>query len=320
MSWFESWWNPKPPPWARFFTRAEYGRFLRLVRQYFRSRGVKHRLGDGVVIVEGWHSDVQQCGLLNLAQMCHQSDAADWPKIIAVHFDGFQRHRAESARAAELAGDFDRIAPLLAVRLYHADYLKEHRELKFIHRRDLPGTVSILVYDLPSSIETVSREDMERWERTPDELFAIGLDNLRVHSIPEVKRIDVGKGVEIKLLAGEDYFVASHALLLAERPDLLGRYGALVGVPHRHALLTYAISDMTVVEAVNRLIPAIIGMEMEGPGSISPLLYWYHEGSYVDLPYRIERQTLIFQPPEAFLLMLGELSAEAGNDDSTDEQ
>lgn len=314
MSWWKSWWRPPPPSWARFFTKAEYYRFLHEVESYFKKRGLPIAIQDSVVnILSGMPGGVQRCGLLNLAQRCKQEpDQAAWSELIAAHFDGFERHLAESARVQELVADFERIAPLLALRLYPGSYLDGETATHCVYRTDLPGTVTVLVYDLPSSIQNVRPADVAVWGREVDELFEIALDNIRLHSHPQRTEVACGDGLALQVLSGPDYFVASHALLLDEHPDCVGLYGALVGVPHRHALLAYPIRDVRVLKVVQPMLAAIIGMELSGPGSISAQLYWYHGGSFAPLPYRISRNRLIVEPPTPFLEMLQSL---AGTDE-----
>jgi hypothetical protein len=310
MNWWKSWWRPAPPAWARFFSKGEYYRFLEEIRGYFRRRGLAIVIEDSILCVPaGLPGGIQRCGLLNLAQRCKQeADAATWPGIIAAHFDSFERHLQESARVQEIARDFERVAPLLAVRLYPQEYLEGDTARHCVFRRDLPGTVTVLVYDLPSSIQNVRPGDVASWGRDVEEIFEIALDNVRLHSIPQRSEVACGDGIALQVLTGQDYFVATHALLLDEHPACVGIHGALVGVPHRHAVLTYPIRDMAVLRVVQPMLGAIIGMERDGPGSISSQLFWYHDGSYERLPYRVDRQRLIVEPPAPFLELLQTLA------------
>ncbi|HMP03928.1 MAG TPA: hypothetical protein PKC45_15655, partial [Gemmatales bacterium] len=125
MTWWKAWWRPRPPAWARFFTKTEYYWFIDLIHQYFTRRQQRYVLEVGVVrVLDGMPGGVQRCGLLNLAQRCKQEgDLGQWGELVAVHFDGFRQHLVESEKVQELAQDFERVAPLLAVRLYPQEYL-----------------------------------------------------------------------------------------------------------------------------------------------------------------------------------------------------
>lgn len=298
-----------PPAWANFFTPQQYRAFLNGVEAYFAQQKRAIVLGDGVVYVDDPKSGGKhQLGLLNLAQMCARNEEKEWPEVIADHFRTLEKSHNEQKVLEERLSDFDRVAELLSVRLWPENYLAELDRAKILHRKDLPGTISALVFDLPSSIRNVTPEEAQAWGKSPAELFDIGLANVRETCIPDVSEQEMGEGVTLTLFSDESFFVASHALLLDQHPECVGPFGALVGIPHRHVLLAYPIEDLRVMQAVPMIIPVIAGMERDGPGSISPMLYWYQDGDFTNLPYRIEKNTLHFSPPEDFVEMLNLLA------------
>lgn len=293
------------PPWAHFFSGPQYQEFIGLVEDHFRRKKLRYRLGDGVVFLhESEPGDNHQLGLFNLAQLCARHPQAEWPNIVADHFRTMEKSQREQKVLEERLEDFGRVEELLAVRLWPEDYLGQINRDKLIHRVDLPGTVSALVFDLPSSIRNVTPEEAELWGKGPDELFEIGLAQVRENCIPDKTDQEIAPGLTLRLLSDESFFVASHALLLEDHPECIGRFGALVGVPHRHVLLAYPIEDLRVIQAIHLLIPIILGMERDGPGSISPRLFWYRDGEYTDLPYRLEERNLHFSPPSDFVEMI----------------
>ncbi len=95
---------------------------------------------------------------------------------------------------------------------------------------------------------------------------------------------------------------------MQDHPQLIGTYGSLVGVPHRHAVLIYPIENIEVVKVITNLIPIITGMYSEGPGSLSPDLFWHRDGILEQLPYQLEDNTIQFTPTERFLEMLNSLA------------
>ena len=58
----------------------------------------------------------------------------------------------------------------------------------------------------------------------------------------------------------------SFSTLNDENKHLVGTHGALVGLPHRHIALIYPIENISVMGAINTLIPVIYGMFGERPG------------------------------------------------------
>lgn len=301
-----NWRKPeRHPAWATFFSHAQYRHFRRLIEGYFHGKHQPFAWGEGVITLRPDEpGNLQQLGLVNLAQLCARNDPREWAQIVSDHFQTLEKSQTEQKALQERLDDFDRVAELLAVRLWPEDYLGELDRTRMIYRRDLPGTISALVYDLPSSIRNVTPEEAQGWPADHDRLFQIALSNVRETCIPDVSQQELGEGVEVTLLSDESFFVASHALLLDEESPCLGTFGALVGVPHRHVMVAYPIESMRVVQAIPRMIAVVAGMEREGPGSISARLYWYQNGDYVDLPYEIKGDSLHFSPPEEFVEML----------------
>ena len=78
-------------------------------------------------------------------------------------------------------------------------------------------------------------------------------------------------------------------------------------MPHRHAMMIYPIENIQVTEAIRALIPAVFGMYHEGPGSLSPKLFWLYKGELIDLEYSLSDAGFDFKPPEKFIEILNQL-------------
>ncbi|MEV7525156.1 immunity 49 family protein [Streptomyces sp. NPDC091371] len=111
---------------------------------------------------------------------------------------------------------------------------------------------------------------------------------------------------------GDSHFVAGTALYLSELArqvtgESLPAAGALVVVPTRHLLAYHPIADGSVADAVNDLAAYALGAYEDGPGSLSPRVYWWHRGALTSLTV-IDEDTLTFslRPPQQLLgLMKG---------------
>ncbi|HDQ70704.1 MAG TPA: hypothetical protein ENN19_01255 [Chloroflexi bacterium] len=297
-----------PPEWADFFTGQAYEAFLQLVLDYFQEREIEVTVGDGVLVDQ--ERDIH-FGLQNLAQMCNQSDYGDWPEIIKIHFESLRRAEDERRDLDQQKQDFSKIRDILAVRLWPADYLSSLKHVDIVYREDIAGTVSVLVFDLPNSIIQVSVDDAALWDREIDDLFDVGLQNTWKGAAPDILMEDLGDDVRVAVFQGNSFYIATHALLLEDYARYVGTYGALVVIPHRHVMVCYPIEDASVIAAVEKLIIITIQMYNEGPGSISPRLYWYEDGRFIDLPYQIADRQLHFAPPERFTAFLNELADSA---------
>jgi hypothetical protein len=166
--------------------------------------------------------------------------------------------------------------------------------------------VMTLVFDLPHTIENLRPEDTLNWNKKIDELIEIGLLNINKNNPLEISEQKLG---DFKIwFIQSDHFYASNIILdKKELAKYIGSKGALIGIPHRHAVLIYPIENLEVVKAINTMIPITKGMYGEGPGSISSHLYWYNGEKLINLPYDLSDKTLKFTPPESFLNMLNTL-------------
>ncbi len=303
------------PDWARFFTPGQYERFVACIREHFSQQGVEAAIDDGILTTTSpAGAQPMQLGLLNLAQRCHLAgDALGlWRKIVAEHFDKLKASAREQQDLAGVIGDFSRIRPHLALRIWPEEAMTNLMG-KVVSRQDLDGTLTMLAIDMPSGIGSVAIDQIAPWGLSEDELFAIALDNIRRNFPVQVSNVG-SADKPIVLLSADHYYVATHALLLKDHPQCLGEYGCLMGIPHRHVVLCHPIRDMSVVQAVQALIPALIGMESEGPGSITSNLYWYHEGQFTNLPFESGQDQMRFMPPDDFVDLLNRIVSEKGGE------
>lgn len=299
------------PEWAAFFTAEEYRAFLDAIDSYFKGMDVTYILEDGTIEVDPESFRFSKLGLSNIAQVCKQHETADYPELINGHFTTMLKALEFDRTFDENITDFEKIRQYLAVRLYNAEYiayiggLEDDGEMS-VHRFVAEDVYAMLVFDLPDAIRNVQPSHVLDWSKDEDELFAIGIANIRENYPMEITREDMG-GFTIWFVNNDHFFTANILYELEERPELIGRHGSLIAIPHRHSALIYPIEDLGVVEAIQKLIPAAYGMHEEGPGSLTPNLFWYHDGIFTSLPYEVREEKLHFIPPESFLDMLNRL-------------
>ncbi len=293
------------PTWASFFTHEQYATFLAEVSNYLSERNIDGTIDDGTVNI---NQGDQRLGLQNLAQICNQNDGAQWREIVFQHFDSVYSSIVEEDFSAAKGASFEQIRSQLAVRLQPDQILNSEASEHIVYRVHLPGTVSLLALDMPTAISSVTWEMVQGWNKTVDELFEIALDNIKQQPFPKPDTVTADDGTELISFFGDDFFVTTRALFFSTQPDLLGAYGSLVAVPHRHAMLCYPIYDMEVLSAISTMLPATIGMYSEGPGSLSAQLYWYDGEEFMLLPYQLDGAQLNFEPPLEFVQMLENLS------------
>jgi hypothetical protein len=287
------------PPWAGFFKPEQYRAFLDAVELALVDRELEAVGRDGVVAVALPDGRPLQLGLQNLAQQCARLPRQRWATTIGDHVDTLLRAEAETDAFDRT--DFEAVKSLLKVRLYPAEGVADSEASAVVLARPAAGLVGVLVYDLPHTVASVPPEEVAAWGRSESELLALGLQNLAAEPAPKREDVEVERGVVLRLVSGPSFFVASHLLCLERLLPQKLEYGALVCVPTRHLLLVHAIRDSRVLMAVNALIPQSYLYHQRGPGSLSPNLYWWHDGQLTHLPTSVERDAVKFTPPPEFV-------------------
>ena len=296
------------PDWATFFSAAEYKAFVSELENYFKQLNVEYELGDGVVNVDENAFGFGKLGLTNVAQVCKQGNPKHYKSIITAHFDALIRSQQFEKTFNAIADTFEEVKKYIGVRLYDNDYVdKLGKELTL--GKDFAGDIyAMIVFDFPDSIVNIQPSQILAWDKTVEELFAIGVENTRNSYPITISSVDFG-AFNCWFAQGEHFFTPNIILDLENRKELIGSKGALIGIPHRHAALIYSIETIEVIAAINALIPTIYGMNEEGPGSLSNQLFWYRDGVFTQLPYSIQAGEMKFTPPSNFVALLNELAS-----------
>jgi hypothetical protein len=300
------------PRWARFLSDSEWRDFVAAVEAELQRRGLHYRIEDGFVWAPWGGDEDEALSLLNLAQLCHAAGPGQTTRVIAGHFDALIAGRSDRAMADLLATDLTAARPYLKLRLYSRETFGEQPE-QFVVREIADDLVAVLCFDLPSNVVTVNAESLLHWGCTADDVWYQALANLRRTERAPVDDVDVG-GATLKAMTGDSFFIASNVLLL---DDFLGTdatpMGALVAVPNRHTLVWHPIADMTALRAIDAMVVMASGMCAEGPGSISPHLFWWRDGSLRTLPTRETEEHYEFVPPDEFVTDVLEALAQRAN-------
>ncbi|WP_416519275.1 immunity 49 family protein [Streptomyces achromogenes] len=247
--------------------------------------------------------DGREHPLTNLAYACREVREERWPELVAAHFSRLEQASTGGETAEELLRDVharllpaDALGPELAAAMRYARVVAE-------------GLVFAYALDGPTSVRILTDADVER----------AGLENLGQAAYANLLRVPVeheavpaGGRARLHSLYGDSPFVASKALFLsaavrqvtgAPLPDA----GALVAVPNRHLLAYHPITDGSVVDAVNALADLALAAYEDGPGALSPRVYWWHRGGLTSLTV-IDQDTRTFAlrpPPPLLALMKG---------------
>lgn len=296
------------PDWASIFDNKEYLVFRAELHSYFTKLNVEYKIGDGVIEIEENIFGGGTLGLTNLIQFCKQEKAIHYSEFISNHFNSLMSAEKFDDEFSKIVIDFEKVKKYIAVKLYDEEYVSNVGQESTIVENLAGDIYSMLVFDLPEIVTNVNPDQTSGWNKTKEELFAIGIKNIKEKYPLLISKEKFGE-FNVWFIQGEHFFTANIVFELKDRIELIGSKGSLIALPHRHTAIIYPIENLETVKAINGIIPAIYGMNLEGPGSLSSKLFWYKDGHYTELPYKLESGKLQFFPPDNFVELLNELKA-----------
>lgn len=232
-------------------------------------------IGPGAIRLNNGRS----LGLLQLAQHCHIRERDDWRQLMDTHLRTMTAHLHD---VVEPFSVFD-----LRVRLL-PDTPEDRDTLRSLGARPFTeGIVQVLAIDLEDAVRCVPALEVTELGWDLDEAWASALSQTEfLERADEIHTIDIG-GVDIVHVFGERPFTASMIgvidRLIDETADI-GPDGAIVSMPLRHSILVHPIGGDNVRSAIAGLIPITRQLFKQGPGSVSPHLYWWREGKLQWIP------------------------------------
>jgi hypothetical protein len=217
-----------------------------------------------VMLLEGPHR--LHIGMRNLRQLARQVPRDDWPALVADHVGTIITAIEEPLDLS----DFSLVRGLLRSRVYPV----EARTGRLISRPFADGLIEAIVADTPTTVRTIVTDDARTWPVTLDELFAVGRDGVRADGPLECDVID---DTGIRVLEGSTFYAATHLVWLGSYLDP-GPHGALAVAPTRSTIAACAIRKSTATVTAERLHAFARDAYEDGPGSLSPDLFWWRDG------------------------------------------
>lgn len=280
-----------PPDPERAFEEAVRGAAARL------SAGVVSYDPAGEVQLSGMHL-AGTVDLRNVKALCAASPPDRWEEIVGEHLAGL----ASALLSRRGLADLRRVQPLLRSRLYDEGALL----LADVAARPLaPGIVEALVVAEGGAIATVPRPVAEGWDVPLDLLYPPARAAVRREGRLPTRQVDVGGPVLTAVESGS-FFTTTHLFWLDSYLDLPAD-GAVVAVPNRHLVLAHPLRDATAVDAVHAMIVNTTQFYEQGPGGVSPHVYWWRSGALHLLPALVDAARVSFHPPPEFAAVLRRL-------------
>jgi hypothetical protein len=268
------------------------------------------RVPGDVMLLEG--ANRLHVSMRNLRQLARLVPRDDWPALVSDHVSTIVTAIEEPLDLS----NFELAQHLLRTRIYPAE-----ADNGVLAARDFaPGLIEAVVVDTPTTVRTVTIEEAQRWLVPLESLFVLGRSNVRSDGLLQREDQQIGD-IRFTVLHGWTFYAATHAAWLEEYLEL-GPYGALVVVPSRSMIAAYPIQGRgeaepwaphrpgygPVVRAATELQAQAQHAYEEGPGSLSPHLFWWRAGTMTLLETRYDGDSVVL--PEDFLAVLTTLTAE----------
>lgn len=195
--------------------------------------------------------------------------------------------------------DAEAVRPLLRVRLYAEGALLAD---DVVRRPVAAGLVEVLVAEVSGAVRQVPPAVVAGWGVPEDELFELGRRQVLAAGLLARRALDLG-GVAVTVLESTSAFAATHVHWLGSYVDVPPA-GLLVALPTRHLVLcTPLVTRAATLDAAQALLVNADLLWREGPGGLSPDLWWWRDGQLVLLP----GTATSLSPPASFLTVLDAL-------------
>ncbi|MCX4682238.1 hypothetical protein OG413_44460 [Streptomyces sp. NBC_01433] len=173
-----------------------------------------------------------------------------------------------------------------------------------------------IALDAPDNVRVLSDRDVALVEW--DTLAAAARSNLLSEPV-NYDTADLPGGAILHILGHpESVFAASKVLVFdeavraADGPEIPDE-GALLVVPNRHNLVFYPLTDQHVAEAANALAQFGQGAYEDGPGRLSPRVFWWRAGTLTTIThFDQESRTMRIAPPDELMTIMRRLASTAG--------
>jgi len=209
--------------------------------------------------------------------------------------------------------------PLRSVylRLVAEESIPEEARGQFSYLRPLAtDLLAGIALDTPDEVRVLGDRDVALVEW--DILASAARANLLATPI-DYGSLDLPGGAVLHILGHpESVFAASKVLVFEEAvraaggPELPSE-GVLLTVPNRHNLVFHPLTDRHVAEAVNALAQFGLGAYEDGPGRLSPRVFWWRAGTLTSITvFDHESRSMGISPPDELMAIMRRLAGTGG--------
>jgi hypothetical protein len=284
--------------WIAYLTAPQRAVFLDSLQAAIAERGLEARVEGGLVIIGD-----ASVALTGLAAACAGVGASEYRAVLDARLDDLLVSFRDSATSASLDADWQAARSHIKLRIFPTEQADDNADI--LVSAEIGGGLSVvLVYDLPDTIASVQPDAVVGWPVTGQELWRIATDNIRAEDPPPtVERIALTQAADALLVSSDSFFVTSRLLILGDiLPPASFPYGALVIIPHRHAMIVHPITGSDIYDALTALSIMAAEQYTTMPGPMSPDVYWW-QGSAIErvaVTVNEEAAEVTVEPSEEF--------------------
>ncbi|WOX20912.1 hypothetical protein [Streptomyces solicathayae] len=199
------------------------------------------------------------------------------------------------------------------LRLVAEESIPEEARGQFSYLRPLATDLLVgIALDTPDNVRVLDDRDVALGDW--DTLVSAARANLLGEPV-NYDTYDLPGGAVLHIIGHpESVFAASKVLFLEETLRAAGGpgipdEGALLVVPNRHNLVLHPLADGNVGEAVNALAQFGQGAYEDGPGRLSPRVFWWRAGTLTSITrFDQESRTMSISPPDELMTIMRRLA------------
>ena len=235
--------------------------------------------------------------LSDLRAACRLEPRANWNRVVQVALHGLALSQEDKVDLR----DFTAARPRLRSRVYTEGALLVE---DVVSEPLASGLVEVLVADVSGAVTTIPSAVAHGWGVDLAGVFDCARQQTLDAGLPIRSELDLD-GVVLTALELPTPFAATHVHWLPSYLDVPPS-GALVVMPTRHLLLVATLQNrQQTLDAAQAMLVNADRLESEGPGGLSPDLYWWHPPDLVLLP----GSPTSLSPPAEFIEVLDTLPA-----------
>lgn len=300
-----------PKDFRQTVSAADYKLVVDSAVAVVRTRYPVARVAAGTITLQPGQVGVRAFNLHNLLATClAEPNRQAWGPLVRHHFTSLfssfdEQQKIDPSR-------YESVRPYLSLRVYSEDAVAQRGGTKnLVTQADLPGTLTMLMLDLPGTFSAVPRAAFELWHQDEAAVFAQARANVAKQPVEKVSKELEGPNktkLTLHFLGNEDY-AASYALdLAANAPEFVGEWGCALAMPNKGLVSACAISrahPLDFVQYIQLSQAAITKAYQEHSQPISPEFYWYYQGKFTRIPVVTDQdgRVTVVSPPALGALM-----------------